>query len=162
MTSQDLPESAQRVQTFLSSKGLASKVYLLSESTATALDAAAALDVPVYKIGKSIVFAADEAVIVVILCGDQRVDLDALSRVTGIDRLVRLKANMVRERTGYPIGGVSPFALPNGVKVIVDSRLHSFEQFFVAAGHPNTVVLTGGNELVGCTQALVETIAVNL
>jgi prolyl-tRNA editing enzyme YbaK/EbsC (Cys-tRNA(Pro) deacylase) len=158
--SQALPSGAKRVQDFLSAERSASNVQVLSETTATAHDAAKALGVSVHQIGKSIVFGAGEVVILVVVCGDQRVRVDALSKVTGVQGLAALKAAAVKNRTGYAIGGVSPFALPSDVKVIIDSTLYGCEKFFVAAGHPKAVVLTRGEELLTLTGATVEAIAI--
>lgn len=162
LMSRTLPSGAQRVQDFLLDRGSHAHVQLLPETTATARDAATALGVEVHQIGKSIVFGASDRVIVAVLCGDQRVDTDALARALGETSVVPMKAEGVRERTGFVIGGVSPFALPNIVRIILDSRLYAFPACYVAAGHPKAVVLTNGEDLVSLTSATVQSIAVNL
>lgn len=156
--SQSLPTAAQRVQDFLLRQGSSAEVQLLPDSTATAHDAAATLTISVDQIGKSIVFKGDDRVVVVVICGSQRVDITALSMVIRSQAKL-LNADEVKRLTGYAIGGVSPFALPSGVAVVVDSRLHKYQECFVAAGHPRAVVRTSGNELVALTGALVQTVA---
>lgn len=157
---QPLPPTAQHVQDFLRRlDGSQAHVQLLSETTATAQDAARALDVSVSQIGKSIVFGCGDTVLVAVVCGDQRVDGEALSRLVQSEAKP-LRADEVKARTGYVIGGVSPFGLPPDVSVIVDMRLHNYSLCYVAAGHPRAVVRTSGEELVKSTGATVETIAV--
>jgi prolyl-tRNA editing enzyme YbaK/EbsC (Cys-tRNA(Pro) deacylase) len=158
LMTQPLPSAAQHVHDFLRRKGSLAQVQLLSETAATAQDAAKALDVSVSQIGKSIVFGRDNIVIVVVVCGDQRVDGEALSRLFQ-SKTKTLRADEVKSRTGYVIGGVSPFGLPANVRVVVDTRLQKYSLCYVAAGHPKAVVRTSGEELVALTGAAVETIA---
>jgi prolyl-tRNA editing enzyme YbaK/EbsC (Cys-tRNA(Pro) deacylase) len=46
----------------------------------------------------------------------------------------------VRSATGYAIGGVSPFDLPEDVLVLVDESLGRFEIVYPAAGTPSSMV----------------------
>jgi Cys-tRNA(Pro) deacylase len=156
----DLPEGAQRVQQFLFEHGQAAVVRLLPETTATAQDAATALGVSVSQIGKSIVFASEEDTIVAIACGDQRIDADALARAVDAVEVTVMRAGAVKRSTGYVIGGVSPFGVPAGVKIILDSRLRDFAECYVAAGHPKAIVQITPDELVAITGAVVSPIAV--
>jgi Cys-tRNA(Pro) deacylase len=154
-----LPEGAQRVQSFLTKKGSDARVRLLPASTATALDAATALGVPVSRIGKSIVFRSEKGVAVVVVGGDKLVDVASLADKLGVSNVKSLRAEDVKSHTGYVIGGVSPFGLPPTIAVIVDEQLKTFPYCYVAAGHPKAVVRVEFNSLVALTNARVETIA---
>src|SRR5262249_61397637 len=101
----DLPEGARRVQQFLFERGSAAVVRLLPETTATSEDAAAALGVPVSQIGKSIVFASEAETLVAIVCGDQRVDAEALARTADVGEVKPMRAGAGRRSTGYVNGG---------------------------------------------------------
>lgn len=147
MTTHLLPPGAQHVQDFLRGRGSLARVQVLAETAATAQDAARALNVSVSQIGKSIVFGSGDTVLVVVVCGDQRVDNDAISRLVQSE-VKPLRADAIKHKTGYSIGGVSPFGLPSDVTVIVDIRLHKYTTCYVAAGHPKAVVRTNGKELV--------------
>ena len=48
-------------------------------------------------------------------------------------------AVQVKSQTGFSIGGVSPIAHLNNLKILVDSSLSRFNNVFAAAGHPNCV-----------------------
>jgi len=158
----DLPEGAQRVQQFLFEHGSAAVVRLLPETTATAQDAAIALGAPLSSIGKSIVFDSDTETIVAVACGDQRIDVAALALAAGIEGLSPMRAGAIRQATGYVIGGVSPFALPVGIRVIVDQRLRDLPECYVAAGHPRAIVQITPEELLALTGAAVHSIALGL
>jgi Cys-tRNA(Pro) deacylase len=148
-----LPDGAQKVQDFLVNNGCRAKVRVLPSSTATAHDAALALGVPLSYIGKSVVFGSNQGLIVAVICGDQRVDTEALARNLEVSSIEPLKAEDVRSKTGYVIGGVSPFGLPEDVRVVVDSKLGGFEECYVAAGHPKAIVHVQLKELLAITNA---------
>ena len=46
-------------------------------------------------------------------------------------------ADAVRAATGYPIGGVSPVGLPEGLTVVIDTALAPLDPIWAAAGHPD-------------------------
>jgi prolyl-tRNA editing enzyme YbaK/EbsC (Cys-tRNA(Pro) deacylase) len=138
--------------------GSPGQVRLLPDSTATALEAATALGVSVSQIGKSIVFGSSIGLIVAVVCGDQKVDPDILAKSLRAEDVRLLKADEVKTATGYAVGGVSPFALPPGTAIVVDSRLHGLPDCYVSAGHPKVVVHTSGRELIDLTGARVEAI----
>lgn len=155
-----LPEGAQRVQDFLSEKGSNANVSLLPETTATALDAAFALGVPVKYIGKSIAFESENGIVVAVICGDQRVDVLSLAATLDTAYVKPLRAEAVRTYTGYVIGGVSPLALPSNIEILIDGDLATFTYCFVAAGHPKAVVRIEVEELIALTNARVASIAI--
>jgi Cys-tRNA(Pro) deacylase len=156
---EELPEGARRVQQVLTDRGSLATVLVLPRTTATAQDAAAAVGVPVAYIGKSIVFATEKQVAVAVVRGDQRVDPALLAAALMADHAKTLRADEVRSRTGYVIGGVSPFGLPSDIEVVIDSDLRAFDWCYVAAGHPMAVVKVGLDELLAASNAKVSSIA---
>jgi len=151
--SKPFPEGASRVQEFLISKYSKSKVQILPESTATAQEAAIALGVELYQIGKSIVLGNEYNTIVAVICGDKKVDINHLSKELSISNLKPLKADEVKRKTDFVIGGVSPFSLSPEILIIVDSRLFNLSACYVAAGHPKAVVKTSGREIAALTNS---------
>src|SRR5207237_10570093 len=79
----------------------------LAESTATAVDAAAAIGTTVGRIVKSLVFVAREQPIVVLASGPNRVDVHKLAMLLDAP-ISRANADQVRAATGFVIGGVPP------------------------------------------------------
>ena len=49
-------------------------------------------------------------------------------------------AETVRAATGYAIGGVSPYDLPEGLTVLIDESLTRFDVVYTAAGTPSSMV----------------------
>jgi prolyl-tRNA editing enzyme YbaK/EbsC (Cys-tRNA(Pro) deacylase) len=84
---------------------------------------------------------------VVIISGDKRVDASKLSRVLEMELRVA-KPGEVRDRTGFPIGGVPPFPHSAGVVVLPDSSLTRFGEVWAAGGTPNTVFRIRSSDLV--------------
>jgi prolyl-tRNA editing enzyme YbaK/EbsC (Cys-tRNA(Pro) deacylase) len=143
-----LHPNAARVQAALAAAGSPAVVRQMGDSTRTAPEAAAALGVEVGQIGKSLVFMADGEPVVVVVRGIDRVDPGAVATQLGVQRVVRADADQARAATGYPIGGVNPVGLPEGVRVLVDRALGSYDVIWVAAGTPNACFPTSFDELV--------------
>lgn len=155
MTQGNLPEGASRVQEFLRSKNYELTVQLLPDSTATAQNAADSLGVKLNQIGKSIVFGNEDETIIAVICGDQKVNSKLLLPFLKVPEISLLNADDVKKITGFVIGGVSPFALPQNVNIFIDENLYKQPVFYVAAGHPKAVVRVCGNDIVTLTGAII-------
>ena len=143
--------SHQRVAAALRAAGLDAEVRELSESTRTAQEAATALGVDVAQIAKTLVFLADGRAVVVVASGVHRVDTGRLSAALDGATIGRADADAVRAATGYPIGGVSPAALPDGLVVLVDDGLRGQDPVWAAAGTPRAVYRTTYGDLLTLT-----------
>lgn len=132
--------SAQRVQAALAQVGLDNAVRELAASTRSSAEAAAALGCTVAQIAKSIVFRsrAGRAVLVV-ASGVNRIDEAKVAAAIG-DAIGKADAAFVRDRTGFVIGGVPPFAHATPPIVLIDEDLFAFASIWAAAGTPNAVV----------------------
>lgn len=148
-----LPEGANRVQEFLRSKDSKLNVELLPDNTATAQNAADALNVKLNQIGKSIAFGNNYETVVALVSGDRRINVDLLLAQLESSEIYLLKPDEVKRKTGFAIGGVSPFALPSNINVFIDERLCSLSKFYVAAGHPKAVVSVQKRDIVGLAGA---------
>jgi prolyl-tRNA editing enzyme YbaK/EbsC (Cys-tRNA(Pro) deacylase) len=146
--------AVQRVQAALRAKDSRSEVMALANTARTAEDAAAALDVEVGAIVKSLVFLLDGDPVMALVAGDRRCDTAALPKAFGRSGLVmRADAERVRAATGFTIGGVAPLGHPRQLPTAIDASLGRFETLYAAAGHPHCVfpttllelsLLTGG------------------
>ena len=129
------------------------------EGTATAVDAANALGVPVGEIVKSLVFMAGDKAVVVLTSGPNRVDTHKLAELTG-QKITRANADQVRQATGFAIGGVPPFGFPESLTTYCDEDLLRYDEVWAAAGTPNSVFAIDPKILVRLTSARVSDIAV--
>jgi prolyl-tRNA editing enzyme YbaK/EbsC (Cys-tRNA(Pro) deacylase) len=148
-----LPEGVQRVARLLQDKGHAHAPRMLDDAARTAQQAADALGIEVAQIAKSIVFRrrSDDAAVLVVTSGDKRVDEKKVEALVG--KLGRADAEFVKSKTGFSIGGVSPFAHAVAPVMLIDRELFRFEEIWAAAGHPHAVVRLHPCELEGLTGA---------
>jgi prolyl-tRNA editing enzyme YbaK/EbsC (Cys-tRNA(Pro) deacylase)/predicted Fe-S protein YdhL (DUF1289 family) len=160
-----LPEGVQKVAALLQAKEHPYAPIMLDDAARTAQQAADALGVSVGQIAKSIVFRrkSDDAAVLVVTSGDQRVDERKLEALVCPDgkRLGRADAEFVKTKTGFSIGGVSPLAHATAVVMLIDESLFRFEQIWAAAGHPNAVFQLAPADLEWLTGAPVADLAVN-
>lgn len=127
--------------------GLDPEVREFPAGTHTAQDAADAIGCPVAAIVKSLVFTLDEAPILVLVSGANRVDTEALgARLAG--RLGKADARMVKQATGYSIGGVPPLAHPSPLRTVIDEQLLTLDTIWAAAGSATSVFPLTPAELV--------------
>ncbi|MGW2030603.1 MULTISPECIES: YbaK/EbsC family protein [Streptomyces] len=131
------------------------RVRSFPEATRTAAEAAAAIGCELSRICKSLVFAADGVPVLVLVDGASRVDVERLRQELGAGKVTRADAGLVRETTGYAIGGVPPFGHRTRTRVLADRSLLAHEVVWAAAGTPYTVFPIGPEELVAHAGATV-------
>ncbi|MES1265023.1 MAG: YbaK/EbsC family protein [Variovorax sp.] len=148
-----LPEGVQRVARLLQDKGHPHAPQMLDDAARTAQQAADALGIELGQIAKSIVFRrkSDDAAVLVVTSGDRRVNEKKVEALVG--KLGRADAEFVKSRTGFSIGGVSPFAHATPPVTLIDRELFRFEDIWAAAGHPHAVVRLRPHDLEGLTGA---------
>ncbi|RLL67264.1 YbaK/EbsC family protein [Streptomyces sp. Z26] len=124
------------------------EVRSFPEATRTAVEAAAAVGCELSQIVKSLVFAADGVPVLVLMDGASRVDVDRVRAELGAERVERPDARVVRDATGYAIGGVPPFGHTTRLRVLADRGLLAHDTVWAAAGTPHTVFAIGPKALV--------------
>ena len=122
--------TAARLAQRLEDRGLQIDVRTLSDSARTAALAAAALDVEVGQIVKSLVFLRGDDPVLVLCAGDRRVDAERLG-------VSPAPADRVRAVTGFSIGGVPPLGHDVELDTTIDESLRRFEVVWAAAGTPH-------------------------
>jgi prolyl-tRNA editing enzyme YbaK/EbsC (Cys-tRNA(Pro) deacylase) len=133
--------TAARLAQRLRGRGLEIEVRTLSDSARTAALAAAALDVEVGQIVKSLVFERAGEPVLVLCAGDRRVNADDLN-------LRPASAERVRAVTGFSIGGVPPLGHVVDLPTTIDESLRRFDVVWAAAGTPHDVFSIETEELV--------------
>jgi prolyl-tRNA editing enzyme YbaK/EbsC (Cys-tRNA(Pro) deacylase) len=150
--------SVGRVRAALRAAGHADAVMAFPEGTRTAAEAAAAIGCEVAQIAKSIVFRADEAAVLVIASGVNRVDTAKVAAALGLT-LGRADAAWVRAVTGFAIGGVAPVGHLSPPLVVLDRDLLGLDPVWAAAGSPMHVFRTSAAALVAMTGAVIAEVA---
>jgi len=143
--------NVERVAAALRGAGASGEVRELSDAATTAIEAAAALGVPVGAIVKSLVFTADGSPVLVLASGDHQVDTAAVAAVLNVATVKRADVDTVRSATGFPIGGVAPVGHPGPLPTLIDRHFATFDVLWAAAGTPHTVFPTTYDELVRIT-----------
>ncbi|PBC82906.1 Cys-tRNA(Pro) deacylase, prolyl-tRNA editing enzyme YbaK/EbsC [Streptomyces sp. 2224.1] len=123
----------------LTELGLTVEVRGFPEATRTAVEAAAAVGCELAQIVKSLVFAVDGQPVLVLMDGASRVDPERVRTELGAAEVARADAALVRETTGYAIGGVPPFGHRTRTRVLADRGLLAHDTVWAAAGTPHTV-----------------------
>lgn len=133
--------------------GLAIELRTLDDSTATSREAAAAIGCDVSQIAKAIVFVCDGEPVVCIASGAHRIDTDKVCEALDCAEVRPASPAEVRAATGFPVGGVPPFA--HGLPVVFDQDLLAHRVIWAAGGDGNTLFEVSPRELAGAVHALV-------
>ena len=144
-------ESVKRVSKFLKKFNSSLSVIVLEQTARTAKDAANALKSEVGAIVKSLVFKADDSFLLCLIAGDKRCSLNKIKKILNKKDVFMADAVQVKSQTGFSIGGVSPIAHINNLKILVDNSLNRFDNVFAAAGHPSCVFKITYEELIKIT-----------
>ncbi|MFD7441003.1 YbaK/EbsC family protein [Streptomyces sp. NPDC059909] len=138
MTSSDT-HAHPRFAEALRELGLQVEVRRFPDATRTAAEAAAAIGCDVSEIVKSLIFEADGEPVLVLMDGASRVDVELVRRELGASAVRRANADLVRETTGYAIGGVPPFGHRTRTRVLADRGVLEHAVVWAAAGTPHAV-----------------------
>lgn len=147
-------ENTERVKRYLDPFGFGARVHEFEEgATATVPLAAAAIGCQEAQIAKSMSFKTpDGGALIVVTAGDGKVNSGKFKQRFGF-KASMLKGDDVQALTGHPIGGVCPFALPEGVPVYLDVSMQRFETIYPACGSPASMVPLTPAELETCSRA---------
>ena len=137
------------------SLGIDGEIKILSDSARTAIDAANSLGIEVGQIASSLIFKLPSGnPLLIITSGRHKVDTELVAKTLGMEKLDRVDADYVKERSGYSIGGVSPLGWISKPEIIlIDEALNGYDIVWAAAGHPHAVYPTSFAELARITSA---------
>lgn len=143
-----LPESAKKVQNYLTDHGFSCLVKELPDSTRTAAEAAQAIGCEIAQIAKSLIFIDQTSgnPILIIASGINQVDTKKIEHKTGI-RLIKADGKFVKERVGFAIGGIPPVGHNEKIRTFLDPDLMKYESIWAAAGTPFAVFQLRSNEI---------------
>lgn len=146
--------SVTDVKNYLKAYGLDQKVREFNQSSATVELAAIAAGVEPARIAKSLTFKAGDDAVMIVTAGDTKIDNHKYKEQFGI-KAKMLSPEEVIEYTGHSIGGVCPFANPEGhLKVYLDDSMKRFETVFPAAGSDASCAELTLDELTKASRAV--------
>ncbi|MDP2580659.1 YbaK/EbsC family protein [Shimia thalassica] len=148
-----MSKSLKRVRVALDNAGLPIDIHE-TNGARTAQMAADAVGCDLDQIAKSIIFRAEATgtAVLFLTAGGNQVDIAKASALVG-EPLGKADATLVRNQTGFAIGGVSPVGHLNPIKAFIDRRLLDFDMVWAAAGTPNHVFSINPSQLPDLTQA---------
>ena len=147
-------EPVQRVVKALSNFDNSLKVEALTSSARTAKDAATSLNCEVGAIVKSLLLRTEGNFILCLVAGDKRCSLNKVKKILNMKDVSMADAEQVKSQTGFSIGGVSPIAHLNKVKILIDTSLSRYEHVYAAAGHPNSIFKINYKQLIKLTDGI--------
>ena len=131
--------------------GLKPDVKTFPKDTRTAQQAADALGCELGQIVKSLIFKADDELVLVLTSGVNRVDEAKAAPLFGVAKLGKANADDARQATGFAIGGIPPCGHPTPLRAIVDQDLLTWGTIWAAAGAPDAVFELTPGELIEIT-----------
>lgn len=125
--------SMERAKAWLTQFGLADKIQVFTDSSATVALAAQRLGVEEARIAKTLSFKVGEEAVLIVAAGDVKID-NPKYKAFFHTKAKMLSYDEVEELVGHGVGGVCPFGINEGVKVYLDASLKRFETVFPAVG----------------------------
>ena len=146
------PEPVARVAGFLADARAAARRAGLGAGAPPAGAAAAARGEP-DQIVKSLVFVCDGAPVLALVPGSRRADPKKVAAAVGARSARIASADVVREATGFDVGGVAPFPTPGVSRVVAERTLLSWNVVWVGAGSDRHMAGLAPAELVRLAHA---------
>ena len=131
--------SIEKVRAYFKGFGIEDRIREFDVSSATVELAAAAVGVEGARIAKSLSFKVEDKPVIIVAAGDAKVD-NSRYKAQFHTKAKMLTHEEAHDLIGHDVGGVCPFALPEGVEVYLDVSLKRFETVFPAAGSGSSAI----------------------
>jgi Cys-tRNA(Pro) deacylase len=137
--------------------GVTIEPVTFERETRTSKDAAREVGCDVAEIVKSLVFkvAMSDEMVLLLLSGADRVDLERAAAALGVAGLERADADAAKVATGYSIGATPPFGHASPLQVALDDRILDFDLVWAAGGRTDTVFQISSSDLLAASGATV-------
>lgn len=147
--------SIEKVKSYFASLGREQEVREFPVSSATVELAAQALSVEPARIAKTLSFQGETAdsCLLLVTAGDRKIDNSKFKHFFG-KKARMLTPDQALTLTGHSVGGICPFANPDGAKVYLDVSLQRFSTVFPACGSSNSAIELTCEELFTYAHAL--------
>jgi prolyl-tRNA editing enzyme YbaK/EbsC (Cys-tRNA(Pro) deacylase) len=152
--------SIERVTEAAKAAGMEIEVRRMGTSTRTSEDAARQCGCSVAQIMKSLIFQGEtgDRLYLFLLQGSSRLDLAKAEALTG-EKLKRAEPRLIRDRTGFAIGGVSPIGHAAPIPAFAEEALLKHDAVWAAAGAHDAVFRAEPAKLLAAAEATVADIA---
>lgn len=131
--------SFESAEAYFEKYGIADRIIVPKESSATVELAAQALHTEPARIAKTLSFMVGEQPVLIVMEGTARVDNHKYKEFFH-KKAKMMSAEQLEEYVGHQPGGVCPFGIKDGVDVYLDVSLKKFETVFPAVGSSNSAI----------------------
>lgn len=98
---------------------------------------------------RSIVFRISKGdYVMVLVAGPGQISWPALRKYLGKSRITMASEGEIIQVTGYPLGAVSPFGLPQPMRILVDESVIEQDEISIGSGVRYTTVILGREDLM--------------
>ena len=139
----------EKARAYLAEKGLAERIIIPEQSSATVAEAAAALGCEPGMIAKTLSFLQEDRPVLILAEGLSRIDNQKYRARFGC-KAKMIPPEQVEPLVGHAVGGVCPFGVNEGVTVYLDESLKQHETVYPAAGSDHSAVRLSIPELEYC------------
>ena len=131
----------EKVREYLKQYNREEDILEFDTSSATVELAAIAVGVEPARIAKTLSFYEKngEHAFLVVTAGDMKIDSKKFRHTFGL-KAKMLSLEDAEQLTGHAVGGVCPFANPEGIKTYLDLSMKRFDTVFPAAGSSNSAI----------------------
>lgn len=145
--------SIEKVRAYFRTLGREQDILEFPVSSATVELAAQAVGVIPARIAKTLSFLVEDRCVLIVAAGDAKID-NPKYKAMFHTKAKMLTPQQAQEMTGHAVGGVCPFANPEGVQTYLDVSLRRFDTVFPAAGSSNSAVELTCDELAEYSHSL--------
>ena len=131
--------SIETVRAYFRPLGRENDILEFPVSSATVELAAQAVGVIPARIAKTLSFLVEDRCVLIVAAGDAKID-NTKYKAQFHTKAKMLTPQQAQEMTGHAVGGVCPFANPDGVTTYLDVSLRRFDTVFPAAGSSNSAI----------------------
>ena len=86
--------------------------------------------------------------IMVLMAGPSQISWSALRNYLGQSRITTATREEVLQVTGYQLGAVSPFGLPEPMRILVDESVLAQDEVSIGSGERGVTVILGAGDLM--------------
>jgi Cys-tRNA(Pro)/Cys-tRNA(Cys) deacylase len=124
------------------------------------LEAARELGAPPERVFKTLVVEADGRLTVAVVPVSSMLDLKSLAAAVGAKRAGVAAPDLAERRTGYVVGGISPFGQRTRLPLVLDASAESYPTVYVSGGRRGFDLEVAPQDLLAATGGTIAAIAV--
>jgi Cys-tRNA(Pro)/Cys-tRNA(Cys) deacylase len=124
------------------------------------VEAAKELGAPPEQVFKTLVVDADGDLAVAVVPVSSMLDLKSLAAVLGVKRAAMAVPDVAERRTGYVVGGISPFGQRTRLPLVLDATASGFATVLVSGGRRGFDLELAPQDLLAATDGKLAPIAV--